>query len=145
MPIFASGMRLTPARLNRLQPATYFVVGSGSVAASQTNADVPSASITVTTAMPNAVYTAEAVWDVDLSGATTATWVGRINVDGSLVTPLATYAAEVATDRATVPQSYRGTLATAGSHTIKLVTTTGASQTVQGVNCSLLVVIYEVS
>lgn len=140
---FATGNRITAARLNRLQPATYFAVGSGTVAGGSTNADVPDATITLATATA-AVYTVQAVWDVDLSGATTALWLGRLSVDGALQTPLATYAGEVSTDRATVPQLYRGTFAAAGSHTLKLVTTTAANQTVQGLNTSILVTIYEV-
>ena len=141
---FASGQRITPARLNALQPKTYYAIGSGTVPASTSNGDVPSASVTFTTTFPGAVYVAHAVWDCQLTGATTALLTARIKVDGTFQPPLAVWSGQVATDRGSIGQNYRGTLAAAGSHTIGLVASTAANQVVQGVNSSVLVTIYEV-
>jgi hypothetical protein len=141
--VFAAGETVTAAKLNRLQPSVYSAVGSGVVAASSTGAPVTGASVTFTTLQANATYVAHTVFDVDLIGSTTVTLTARLYVDGAAKTPLATYAAQISTDRATVPQNYSGTLAAAGSHTLDIRVTTGANQNVQGVNSSIVVVIYE--
>ncbi|MGW5352198.1 hypothetical protein ACWERV_17015 [Streptomyces sp. NPDC004031] len=141
---FLAGETVTADRLNRLQPTVYFAIGSGMVVGAQTNADVPSATITLTTQTAGATYTAECVWDVDLTGATTATGTARMMLDGTAQPPLAVFGQEVATDRLTTAQNYSGTLATAGSHTFKLVASPAANQQIQGVNSSIKVTIYEV-
>lgn len=139
-----AGEIVTGGRLGLLQPTPYYAIGTGSVAASQTNADVPSAVVTPTTVNANATYTAICTWDFSRSGASTALTVGRLSVDGVAQNPLSAYAAEVTSDRSTITQTYQGTLASAGAHTLKLIVTTQANQTVQGVNSSIQVTIYEV-
>lgn len=142
---FAAGEIVTAARLNRLQPRKYHAIGSGTVAAGSTNVDVPSATYTLTTEEDNAAYDVVATFDFDLSGATTSAGTGRLYVDGVAQSPLAVYAAEVATDRTGgIAQTYSGTLGTAGSHTLKLVATTPANMIVQGAGCSLAITITEV-
>lgn len=140
----AAGEIVTAARLNLLQPVTYYAQGSGTLAGAATNGDVPSATVTFDTQNDNAVYAVTGVWDWDLTGATTSTGTARIAVDGVNQSPLCTFAGEVGTDRATVTQSYRGTLAAAGSHTIKLVASPAANQQIQGANSSISIAIYEV-
>jgi hypothetical protein len=139
-----AGEIVTAARLNRLQPKTYYAIGSGSVAGAASNSDVPSATVTFDTEADNAVYMVHGVWDVNWTGATTTIGTARIAVDGTVQSPLCTWQAEVATDRGTYGQSYSGTLAAAGSHTIKLVCSPAANQSVEGVNSSISVTIYEV-
>ncbi len=142
---FQPGDDTEAARLNRLQIKPYYAVGTAALAGAATNADVPGATVTFTTEMANAVYLAFCVWDVDLTGATTATGTARLAVDGTPVSPLATYGQEVTTDRLTVAQNYSGTLGSAGSHTLKLVASPAASQTIQGTNSSILVIVVEVA
>lgn len=139
-----AGEIVTAARLQRLQPVTYYAQGSGTLVGASSNGDVPSATVTFNTATANAVYVATGVWDIDIVTATTAITTARIAVDGTVQSPLMTYAGEVATDRATVTQTYRGTLATAGSHTIKLVASPPANVQIQGANSSIAVTIYEI-
>ncbi|MFJ9662859.1 hypothetical protein ACIRPR_33530 [Streptomyces griseoflavus] len=137
------GQRITAARINRLQPRTYHAIGSGTVTGAVTNADVTGAAVTFTTETADATYTAVCVWDVDLTGATTATGTARMAADGVAQSPLATFGQEVGTDRLTVTQTYSGTLGAAGSHTLKLLASPAANQSIQGVNSSILVTVME--
>lgn len=141
----AAGQKVTAASLNRLQPKQYHAAGTASTAvpASSTNADVPGCSVTFSTEKANAKYTAVLVINPNLSGATTTVMTGRIKVDGVVTGANAAYAAEVSTDEATVAQTYSGTLAATGSHTITAVVTTPANLVVWAPNCTLLVTITE--
>ena len=139
-----AGQSVTAGMLNRLRPTTYSAVGTGNVVGAASNADVPGAAITLTTATAGAAYTVTCVWDVTLTGATTSLLTVRLSVDGTNVTPLGTFAASASGNRSTIPQQYAGVLPSAGSHTFKLVASPAASQTVQGTNTSLIVTIYEV-
>jgi hypothetical protein len=141
--MFDAGDVVSAQRLNRLQPRPYGAVASALVPAGSTAADVPGASVTFDTEVAGAVYQAVAVFDVDPTAATTALVNGRLAVDGVAVSPLALFAAEVGTDRITVTQIYQGTLGAAGSHTLKLIATTNANQTIQ-TNTSLTFTITEV-
>lgn len=138
-----AGEIVTAARLNQLQPKVYYAQGSGSVVGAATNADVPSATVTFDTETDGAVYAVTGTWDVNWTGATTSIGTARIAVDGAAQTPLCTFQAEVATDRGTYSQCYSGALAAAGSHTIKLIASPAANQTVEGTNSSIAVTIYE--
>ncbi|NUK22076.1 hypothetical protein [Streptomyces lunaelactis] len=143
MPLLA-GQIFKASQANHLRPTKYSAVGTGTLTGAVSNTDVPDATITLTTETDGAEYSAWCVWDVDLSGATTGLGFGRLNLDGSNLNPLSTYAQEVTTDRLTVPQNYRGTIPTAGTHTFKLVATLVANQQILGVNTSILVEIAEV-
>ena len=142
---FAAGNKITTDRLNRLQTTIYHAIGSGTVVGAATNSDVTDATVTFTTTADDATYAAVGVWDVDWTSSTTSTGTARVDVDGSPQTPLATFGAQVSTDRTTVSQTYSGTLATAGSHTIKLIASPASGQTIQGVNSSILVFVQEVA
>jgi hypothetical protein len=141
---FASGEKIRASRLNRIQPVSYLANANGDVPALSTDVDVPGATITLTTLAANAVYVAVAFFDFDLTGASTATGTGKLVVDGATQTATANMAGEVTTDRMTPGQTWKGTLASAGSHTLKLTATTGASQIVQDTHTTLQVTIYEV-
>lgn len=140
---FAAGEVITAAKLNKLQPATYRAIGSGTVAAGSTNAAVTGCSVTFTTLGASAVYLAFAVFHFKLTGASTATALGKCYVDGVAQAELASYAAEVATDTSAIPQNFRGILTAAGSHTIDLRATTAAGQTVTGINTTLTIMVFE--
>jgi hypothetical protein len=143
MPILA-GERVTAARLNRLQPKTYSVTSNALLSGSVTDSDVPGASISLTTETDNAVYLATAAADLDLSGATTNLGRCKLSVDSSIQSPEALFQAAAATDRVTASQQWRGTLGSAGSHTLKLVATLPASMDLRNIHTGLIVVIYEV-
>lgn len=139
-----SGQRITASTLNRLQTKTYGAVGSGTVAASSTNADVTDATVTFSTETANAQYKAICVWDYNAAGAPAATSTARLSIDGVSQSPLATFNATGATERNTVTQVYEGNLASTGSHTFKLIASTSTNVTVLGVNSSITVDITEV-
>ncbi|MFF4834113.1 hypothetical protein [Streptomyces sp. NPDC001315] len=140
---FLAGERVTAARLNRLQPKTYRAAATGLLNGPQTAADVPGATVTFTTEAANAVYVVDAWFDYDLSGSTTLLGSGNIHVDGVIQAEYAVFQANVVNDRSSVGHTYRGTLATAGSHTIKLVGSPVANQTINTYS-SVTITIYEV-
>ena len=117
---FASGQKITAARLNRLQPVTYEASASSSLTLTTTLTDVTGASITLTTLTDGALYIAEAVFDMNVATAASGQLAeGHLGVDGSDQTARALRQMN-AVDRATVAQRWRGTLVSAGSHTFKL-------------------------
>lgn len=133
MPILA-GERLTAAKLNRLQPTTYDAIASSALTGPQTNTDVPGATITLSTETDNAIAVVDTTYDFDPTGAVSGLSSGRLWVDGVAVGLFAVFQAGpgVSGDRGTHSQSYRVSLGTAGSHTLKLVTTLAT-----GVNLNL--------
>ena len=143
MPILAGGI-VTAYTLDLIQPRPYYAAGSGTLNGPQTATDITGASITLTTLTNDAVFTAVGTFDFDLTGATTGGASGRLVVDGVAEAELATFGAEVTTDRASPGQTWHGTLPAAGSHTLKLGTTLPTNMSVQGIYCTLLVTIYEV-
>jgi hypothetical protein len=140
---FLAGETVTAGRLNRVQPLAYQTTASGTLVGPQSGADVPGLSITFDTTADGATYQAVVVLDVDLTGATTGLASARIVVDGTNSSQFAVFAAEVSTDRATVAQTYQGTLGTAGSHTIKVAATPMTGQTINQYS-SLMVTVFEV-
>lgn len=141
---FASGEKVRASKLNRIQPTTYIARSSGDVTGAVTDTDVTGATITLTTLADNAIYDATAFFDFDLTGAVTTIGIGKLSVDGVLLTPSAFFEAEVTTDRATPGQLWRGTLAAAGSHTLKLTVSLPANMAVRNPHTVLHVMITEV-
>ncbi len=127
---FLAGENITAGRLNRLQPKTYYATQTGTLTGAVTATLVPGCSVTFTTEAANAQYDVTWFLDFDLTGATTGTQLGRARVDGAVVTPVADFAGEVATDRGTPGNQAVGTLAAAGTHTIDLVATLGANASI---------------
>lgn len=140
-----SGNRATADRVNNLQTKIYYAIGSGTIAASQTNAAVTSATVTFETLTDNATYAAFCIWDYNAAGLPAATSTARMVADGVNQSPLATFNATGGTERGTVAQNYSDTLPTAGNHTLHLIATTSTNTTVLGVNCSILVIVEEVA
>lgn len=141
---YASGDRMTATRTNNLQTKIYYAIGSGTIAASQTNADVTDATVTFDTTTNNATYAAFCVWDFNVTGTPAAASTARLDTDGVDQSPLATFNGTANNERGTVAQNYSDVLPTAGSHTLKLQATTSTVTTVLGVNCSILVLVEEV-
>lgn len=143
---FASGQRISAARLNRLQPVTYEAVASGTLTLNTSLADVPGAFITLTTLTVGAIYIAEGSFDINIATAAAGQLAeGHLDVDGADQTARALKQMN-ATDRATVSQRWRGTLPTAGAHTLKLRGVRGASgaASIVTTHTKLQVTIYEV-
>jgi hypothetical protein len=143
MPIDA-GQIVTADELLRLQPVTYQATASSDLAGAATNADVPGATITLTTTAANAVYVAVGVFDYDLQGTTTVIGTGMLAVDGTNQTAQALFQQGISTDRMTASQVWRGTLAAAGSHTLKLRGTLPSGMEMNATHTTLTVTIYEV-
>ncbi|MFJ9887186.1 hypothetical protein ACIQRW_15130 [Streptomyces sp. NPDC091287] len=149
MPILA-GQTVTAGQLNRMQPVPYEAIASSATAvlATTTIVDVPGATVTLTTTTPNAIYRVTGIFDV-LPGATSASVLvfGFLNVNGTTDTGVAIQGL-TSSMRATVSQTWRGTLAAAGSHTLKLQASLsgalGSGATIRPQNSKISIEILEV-
>lgn len=118
---FLAGQTITAAQLNRIQPVTYEGIASSTLSTTTTVADVVGASVTLTTTAANAIYVVNATFDMFASTASGTTALqGRLDVDGVNAGREAVFIAATTGERGTVHQQWRGTLALAGSHTLKL-------------------------
>ncbi|MEU2799062.1 hypothetical protein [Streptomyces sp. NPDC007117] len=143
-----AGQIVTAGQLNRMQPRTYRAAATAALAGSATNADVPGATITLTTEMPNAVYVVDAWFDYRITSTSgTALGSGNISVDGAIESEYAVFrdshAGSGTSFTDSVGHTYRGTLPAAGSHTLKLVASPTTGQQVN-IYSSITVTIYEV-
>ncbi|WP_422733992.1 hypothetical protein ACN26Y_29835 [Micromonospora sp. WMMD558] len=103
-----------------MQPVTYEAVASASLTLGTSLADVTGTSIALTTLTDGALYIAEASFDMNIATAAAGQLAeGHLDVNGADQTARA-LKLMTAVDRATVSQRWRGTLTTAGSHTLKL-------------------------
>lgn len=125
MPI-ASGQVITADILNHLKPTVRSVASTANLAGIVVDTDVTGATLTFDTETDNAVYEALGFFYMLKNGASTGLADGKLSVDGTIV-PITDgfavfqQAAGNVNDRATVAMGWTGTLATAGTHTIKLV------------------------
>jgi hypothetical protein len=118
---FAAGQRVTAGQLNRIQPVDYEADATDLLLMSNTTAaDIPGATVTVTTVADNAAYKVVGVFDAEvLVTSTTGLMVGKLVVDGTGASGTAVYGMDTA-DRATIVMTWTGTLGAAGDHTLKL-------------------------
>ena len=118
---FLAGEMLTAGRLNRLRGQPYFAQASSALTKTDTTfADITGASITFTTAAANAEYTVDAVFDCAVGTTSASTrMLGRIVTDGVAESGFGIHEMDNL-DRDSVATVAKGTLAAAGSHTIKL-------------------------
>lgn len=140
-----AGETVTAAKLNHLKPTPYRAAATSTLTGPQTNADVPGATVTFDTETDNAVYVVEAVFDYrNNATGTSSQGSGNIYVDGAIQSEYAIFrdGGGSANTSMTVSQVYKGTLATAGSHTIKLVASPVTNQVIQ-VYSSITITIYE--
>jgi hypothetical protein len=142
---FLAGERVTAARLNRLQPTSYYATASSALSGPQTLADVPGCTQTFSVDTAGAIYVVHAVFDYRLSGTPTTLGSGNIYVDGVVQTQFATFRDGGGSlgSTASVAQVYRGSFSTTGSHTIKMVASPVSGQQIN-IYSSLLVTIYEI-
>ncbi|MFC4609716.1 hypothetical protein ACFO9E_18125 [Streptomyces maoxianensis] len=144
---FLSGDRLTSARMNAIQPVPYHEIADALLTKTTTTyEDISGCSVTFDTTTDFAIYVVEAGFDCAVGTSSAGTDMnGRIVVDGIAEPGLAKHQMDNL-DRDTVFTSARGTLATPGSHTIKLqgaLSAAAGSGTFQTLT-SILVTIYEV-
>lgn len=145
---FSAGNKLTAAQLNNLAVKTYEAVCTGAVTIGTSLVDVTGASVTFTTATNNAVAVVHWSADHSISVASAGTIaIVQLMVDGVDSNSRQSLKDLRTLDRVTIYQKSRLTLATAGSHTIKLRTQkTGAGGTdaLQPDHTGLVVAVYEV-
>ncbi len=143
---FKAGETATAARINRLAPTPYRAAATSTLTGPQTSADVPGATVTFTTETDGAAYVVEAVFDYrNNATGTSSQGSGNIAVDNVVQSEFAIFrdGGGSANTSMTVAQVYKGTLTTAGSHTIKLVASPVLNQVIQ-VYSSITITIYEV-
>jgi len=116
-----AGQIVTAGQLNRLRPSTYFAQCSSALTKSDTtNVDITGATVTFSTTAANAEYAVYAVFDCAVGTSSASTrMLGRIVTDGSAEPGFGIHEMDNL-DRDTVSAVAKGTLAAAGSHTIKL-------------------------
>lgn len=117
---FAVGERATAFRLNNLQPHYHTATGSANITLSGVLTDITGATVTFDTYTAGAGYVAYADFCIDVVTATTERAEGALLVDGVAASARARWSGEVTTDFGTVGQNWTGTIAAAGSHTVKL-------------------------
>lgn len=147
MPIL-SGQKLEASTLNHLQPQVYEAVESGVLTTTSTTyQDIPDATVTFSTETDDAVIVVDAEFDCAVGNIGTGNDMnGRVMVDGVAGTRLAKHQMDNL-DRDSVYMFEKFTLASAGSHTVKLQ---GALSTSDGVDSgtfqaftSIKVTVYE--
>lgn len=141
---FSPGQFLTAQRLNRLQNKQYWCAASGTVAASSTNADIPGATMDITTETDGA--TVSMVWATAFyAGASAPAALASCRAFwGANGAPLYAVAEfRTANEKVTAAQTWQTTITTAGTNTFKLVCSTPANCTVS-IYSSLLVTVSEV-
>jgi len=121
MSTFAAGQKLRASDLNRACPTELFQGSTGDYTITGSYGDITGASITFTTVVANAVVIINADFDLRVTATGTGYCYGSVAVDGVTDTTyqrLSTY--QSAETRAGGHLRIKTTLATAGSHTIKL-------------------------
>lgn len=118
---FTAFETITAAKLNRIQSVTYEGIATSTLSTSTTVADIVGATVTLSTTAANAIYVVNATFDCFISAVSGVTTIqGRLDVDGVNAGREAVFAGSATGERGTVQQQWRGTLAAAGSHTLKL-------------------------
>lgn len=138
-----AGEIVTAARLNRLRPTRETAVCSSDLTGAVTDTDVPGATITLTTATNGAEF--EAVAFIDFNPTSTSIGIGKLVVDSVIQSGEAHLQSPSASStRGTTGMVWSGSLATAGSHTLKLTATLPASFQIRQTHTKLYVAVYEV-
>lgn len=148
MPL-SSGQVVTADDLNHLKPTTYLARCDANLVGIVVDTDISGCSIPLTTETDNAVYVAELFIGADWQTPAAAGNViqGKLSVDGSIQSGVAQMeqAAGTTGDTGTPGMVWRGTLATAGVHTLKAVASIpDADQRIVTPHTALAVTIYEV-
>lgn len=117
---FLAGQKVTATLLNNHVLRTVEARSSGDETVTTSVTDVNGATVTINTPVDNTVVKVDSIWDLATSGGTD-TFLGTLYVDGVLQANVGEAHFEGAgAERYTVAQSWNITIATAGSHTLKL-------------------------
>lgn len=118
---------------------------STNVALTTTEVDITGATITFSTTKTNARYLVMASFYMAATAGNVNVATGKLNVDGVNQAAQANFTGTTTLDRANVAQSWRGTLAAAGSHTFKLrgVMSAGTGVTVNATHTAFTVMVFE--
>ncbi len=114
---FLAGQKVTATLLNNHVLRTLEARSSADETVTTTVTDVNGATLTITTPVANTVVRVGATWDIAATG-TTDIFVGSLYVDGVKLDE-GEGIGQISL-RATIYQAWNVTLATAGSHTLKL-------------------------
>jgi hypothetical protein len=146
-----AGRAPVASAVNRLQPTTYQATqtgnGGGQQALSTTEADCLGCSVTFSVATL-ATCVVQGTFDFDVTATGSTVGVGKLYVDGSLVTGgREAHIGGNSVTRATPGQCWQFTFAATGSHTLKLrCVKTAAAATINLVDnhTSMVITVYEV-
>lgn len=116
---FTAGQKLHASDLN------FFIVGAACNSSLTLNGgavtDISGATVTFTTTHTNVVVTCTGIFDMQANSfSSVAAAIGHLSVDGSDQTTQAIFVATATNQRACVSQCWTITLASSGSHTLKL-------------------------
>ncbi len=145
---FSAGQTITAAQLNRIQPLPRVARATGNLTLTTSVQDVPGATITVSTSAANAIYVVTGVFDCDVTSYSgDPAILGGLYVDGAGVTGSAVWLGRATAWRVTAAGTWSGTLASSGSHTLKLVANknvNAGTYTVLSGSTALTLHVYEV-
>lgn len=125
-------------------PDVFAAACSGSVALTTTEADITGATVTFSTVKANAKYMVIASFYMSAVVGNSAVASGKLNVDGANQSGSANFTGVSTNERASVAQSWSGTLASPGSHTLKLrgVLSAGTGVTVNSTHTTITVFVF---
>lgn len=125
-------------------PAVFASACSASVALTTTEADITGATVTFSTTKANAKYLVIGSFYMSAVVGSANVAAGKLNVDGANQAAFANFTGISTNERANVAQSWSGTLAAAGSHTLKLrgVLSAGTGTTVNSTHTTITVYVF---
>lgn len=145
-----TGLQIVTAdELNRLRAVPYSEMASSALTVTTTaDTDIPGCSISVTTGANNALYFVTAIFDCEVTVIhATNLMVGKLYVDGAAGLGSSTYRMNT-TSRASVAETWQGTLPAAGVHVLKLtggLNATPGSGVFRATNTKISALIIEVA
>lgn len=143
MPL-SSGQVVTADDLNHLKPTPYLATSNADLAGAVTDTDIPNVTMTIDTETDNAVYVATGFVDFDNTGTVATVATAVLVVDSVTQSGLIVYQQGISSDQMSPGGQWSGTLAAAGTHTLKLIATLPALITIRNPHTKLQVTIYEV-
>lgn len=144
---FTAGQFLTAAMLNNMVRTFEALATSDLTVPQTTPTDIPGATVTFTTTNANAIAVAQYTFDLRLTVTGTGYVYGEVSVDASTQSQKALSVFQSAETRVSTGFTKRITLASAGSHTIKLQahkdSAGGTAFMAGGGDCGLVVTVYD--
>lgn len=120
MSVFTAGQKIRASDLNRACPTELEQGSTGDYTLTTSYGDIPGASITFTTVVANAVVIINAHFDLRVTANNTGYCYGAVAIDGTRHSDQSVQVKQSVEDRGGDMLRIKTTVATAGSHTIKL-------------------------